>query len=203
MKKFNVLLAAIFILAMGFGFGVSTVEAKGKKENVDKSQAVIASMPENNKPSWLYDLPEGDDVWGIGYANLRNSSLAMRTATSRAQRNLAEQIGSFVQDILTDWALESGLQDNPRSLMCIEMTGRSIVEMNLSNARINARWQAPDGTWWIRVMITSDDAMGRVPSIITNEFADYADFRADQAIQRLDFERSRSQSNPILFLTDE
>ncbi|MCL2441215.1 MAG: hypothetical protein FWD14_05705 [Treponema sp.] len=33
-------------------------------------------------PSWFNEMPQPDEIWGVGDANLQNSSLARQTATT-------------------------------------------------------------------------------------------------------------------------
>ena len=158
------------------------------------SQAAAAAEP--TAPEWVDELPPEDAFWGIGVAKLQNESLAMETATTRAQRDVARQISTLVQGMLTDYASESGLQDNSRSIQSIENIGRNLVNMNLSGAVPNARKRMPDGTWWVRVSVKKADAQKTVNSVVDHEVADYAEFKADQAIKMLDFELGKAQSKP-------
>jgi hypothetical protein len=190
MKKLNVLIIAAVILVMG----LSTVAAGGKKDN--------AAPVLLNTPAWLSEMPPEDVVWGLGNANLQNTTLAMQTATTRAQTDAARQMGTLVQAMLTDYANESGLASDPRSLIAIENIERNIVNMNLTGATVNRREQMGDGTWWVRVYVGKAAAMRQISSVVNNEVADYAEFRAERALQMLEFELNRAQSRPGVTLGD-
>jgi len=196
MKKLKVLIVVVFVMAMGMGLGISPIMAGGGKEKAPQTQAPQV-------PSWFGQIPPEDAIWGVGQAKLTNMDLAMRTAESRAQRSAAAQIGTLVQELLTDYANESGIIGNTRSLVAIENIGRSLVNMSLSGATINAREIMPDGTVFVRVTVRKATAMRQISSIVNNEVADFAEFRAAQALQKLDFELSRAQTNPSQFLIDE
>jgi (2Fe-2S) ferredoxin len=88
-------------------------------------------------------------------------------------------------------------------LIAIENIGRNVVNMNLTGATVNAREQMPDGTWYVRVTVRKANAMRQVNAIVNNEVADFAEFRAAQAIQRLDFEVNRAQPNPSAFVVND
>jgi len=189
MKKLYLLLGVLFVLTLAAG--CKTVPAEPLAESV------VVQQP--NVPLWLNDLPPADEIYGVGFANLQNESLAMQTATARAQRNAAEQIGSLIQAQLTDFAVEEGIQDDPRSIMLIENIQRNIVNMNLSRSSVNARDKMADGTWWVRVTVSKNEVINQVNSIVNNEAANYAGFRADQALRRLEYEINNAQLNPSQF----
>ena len=120
----------------------------------------------------------------------------MQTATSRARRDVAEQISVQVQGMLTDYARESGLVDDSRSIQSIENIGRDLININLAGAVPNQRDQMPDGTWWIRVSVSKADARREINSVINHEMADFAEFQAERALQMLDSQMDRLQSRP-------
>jgi len=147
-------------------------------------------------PDWVDELAPEDAFWGIGLAKLQNESLAAETATTRAQRDVGRQISTLVQGLLTDYAKESGLANNSRSIQSIENIGRNLVNVNLSGATPNARKRMPDGTWWVRVAVKKADAQKAVNSIVNNEMADFAEFKAAEALKMLDYELGKAQSKP-------
>jgi len=155
-----------------------------------------APVVESTVPSWVAELPPDTEVWGIGFAKLQNETLAMQTATTRAQAEAAQQMGALVQTMLTDYASESGIVDNPRSVMAIENIQRNIVNMNLSGSSINARERMSDGTWWVRIAVKKADALRQISSILDNEVADYAEFRSDQAQRQLEYQLNNAQTKP-------
>ena len=146
-----------------------------------------------NAPEWFAELPPEDAIWGIGIARLENESLAMQTATARARQDAAAQIAARVEALLTDYANEAGLADNPRSVIAIENIQRTLVNMNLSGATPNARTRMDDGAWFVRVAVRKADAQRTINSAVNNEMANYAEFRADRAIQMLNSEISKTQ----------
>ena len=177
MKKIGLLLIAVLIIALTLSCG------SGPKTDP-------------NFPAWFNEMPPEDAIWGIGFAKLQNDNLAMQTATTRAQNDAARQISAMAQSMLTDYASESGLASNPRSVVAIENISRNIVNMNLSGAQVNKRDKMPDGTWFVRIAIRKADATRQANSIINNELADYAEFRADRALQMLDYQINNTPSRP-------
>jgi len=152
-----------------------------------------ASSSSSNLPDWFDELPPADEIWGIGIANMSNPSLAVETATTRAQRDAARQLNTIVQGMLTDYANTSGLAENPRSMVSIENIGRNMINMSLTGSAINKRSQVPDGTWFVRVAVKKADATRQAASLIDNEFADFAEYRREQALGALDSAISSTQ----------
>jgi hypothetical protein len=188
MKRFSVLFVAIIGMALAMGCGSSP-----------------ASPPQQaapTAPDWLEEIAPEDAFWGIGQAKLQNESLAMETAESRARRAVAAQIGIMVQGMLTDYAKESGLAENSRSIQSIERIGRDLVNMNISGATPNARKRMPDGTWWVRVSVRKADAQKSIGAVVDNEMADFAEFKADQALKALDAQLGKNQPRPMIRAED-
>jgi len=181
MKKISVLLAALFIVAL-VGCGSSPA-----------SQTASASTV----PDWMEEIAPEDVYWGVGFAKLQNESLAMETATTRAQRNIATQISALVQAGLSDFSKESGLQNNSRSIQSIENISMNLVNMNLAGATVNKRTKMPDGTWYVRVSMKKADALQRTASVIDHEMAGFAEYQAEQARNWLSSEMAKTQSRPV------
>jgi hypothetical protein len=157
---------------------------------------VSAPAGRSTLPVWFSEMPREDAIWGIGIARLEDDSLAFETATTRAQRDAARQISALVRGELIDYAAQSGLASNPRSMMAIENIGTNLVNMNLSSATVNARERMPDGTWYVRVSVRKADVNRQVNSVVNNEMANFAEFRADQALRRLEHSINNSSMRP-------
>jgi hypothetical protein len=188
MKKISVLFVVIVVMALAMGCGSSPASQSG------------AAAP--TAPDWLEEIAPEDAFWGIGQAKLQNESLAMETAESRARRAVAMQISVMVQGMLTDYAKESGLAESSRSIQSIERIGRELVNMNISGATPNARKRMPDGTWWVRVSVRKADAQKSIGSIVDHEMADFAEFKADQALKMLDAQLGKNQPKPMIRAED-
>ncbi|MCL2441088.1 MAG: hypothetical protein FWD14_05060 [Treponema sp.] len=181
MKKILVLFVVLFVMAFIIGCASAPAAPAAPSANLQIM------------PSWFNQVAPPDEIWGVGFINLQNASLAMQTATASAQTDAARQLGSLVKAQLVNYANESGLQSNPRSMIAIENIENNIVNMNLSGAVVNAREQTSDGTWWVRVAVKKAEVSRQVNSIVNNEMADFAEFRADQALRRLEAELNRSR----------
>jgi hypothetical protein len=157
------------------------------------------STPKPNNqttPDWLDEQPPSNVIYGIGFVKLQNSSLAMETATARAQRNVASQLSTLVHTSLVDYAKEAGFYGNSSSMESIERIGRNITNRELSNATVNKRTQLPDGTWWVRVAYSKTDAQRLAREEVTREMANLIDFNRDKALERLDNDINRYKAIP-------
>jgi hypothetical protein len=137
-------------------------------------------------PPWLNDLPGDDALWGIGTAKQTSLQASMTTAENRARTSLARQLNVKVQNMFTDYNLDAGNVRNQANTSLQEDVTRQITNMDVSGARSIQRWQGKDGTWWFLVEMKKADAKKQVASILGNEEAAFAQFKAQQALQMLD-----------------
>jgi len=145
------------------------------------------------KPEWLNDFPPEDVLWGIGIAKQSSPSMSMTTAEARARVAVARQLNTKVQAMFTDYNLDAGRTGNQANASMQEDVSRQITNMDVSGARPVKRWQAPDGTWWYLVELKKSDARQKVASILGNEEAAFAQFKAQQALQMLDAQLAKNE----------
>jgi hypothetical protein len=146
-----------------------------------------------NTPGWLNDFPPDDVIWGIGTAKQSSTSMAMTTAEARARTAIARQLSTKVQAMFTDYNLDAGNVGNQASTSLQEDVSRQITNMDVSGARPIQRWQAPDGTWWFLVEMKKADAKNQMASILRNEEAAFAQFKAQQALQMMDAQLDKNE----------
>ncbi|MDR0289743.1 MAG: LPP20 family lipoprotein [Treponema sp.] len=144
-------------------------------------------------PDWLNDFPPEDVLWGIGIAKQSSSSMSMTTAEARGRTAIARQLSSKVQAMFTDYNLDAGNVNNQANASMQEDVSRQITNMDVSGARPIKRWQAPDGTWWFLVEFKKSDARSTVASIMGNQEAAFAQFKAQQALQMLDAQLAKNE----------
>jgi len=186
MKKLCLLIIAMTVMALVMGCGsapaASTPQASAPA-SVSASSSAAASQ--TGLPVWFSESPPEDAIYGIGIAKLTNASLALETATTRAQRDAARQVSAVVQGMLVDYANESGLAQNPRSMISIENIGRNLTNMNLSGAPVDKRDQGADGTWYVRIVLKKADISRQAAAVVDTEMADYAEYRRERATELL------------------
>jgi hypothetical protein len=137
-------------------------------------------------PEWLNELPPDDVFWGFDSARQSSPSMSMQTAEVRARAAVARQLQTTVDQMFTDYNEDAGREGAQANLSLQQRISRSVSSAKLTGARPIKRWQAPDGTWWILVEYKKSDARSDVASMLRNEEADYAEFKAERALELLD-----------------
>jgi hypothetical protein len=155
--------------------------------------APAAKTGPTTTPEWLNDFPPEDVLWGIGVAKQSSPSLSMTTAEARGRVAIARQLSTKVQAMFTDYNLDAGNVNSQANVSLQEDVSRQITNMDVSGARPIKRWEAPDGTWWYLLELSKSAAQNTVASILRNEEATYAQFKAQQALQMLDAQLSKSE----------
>jgi len=174
----------LILLVLAFGFTLAACASK--------PAAAAATVPPNT-PEWINDFPPEDAIWGIGIAKQSSESMSMTTAEARARVAVARQLSTKVQAMFTDYNLDAGNVKNQANTSLQEDVSRQITNIDISGAKPIKRWKANDGTWWYLVELKKSDAKNQVSSILRNEEAAYAQFKAQQALQMLDAQLSKNE----------
>jgi len=137
-------------------------------------------------PPWLNDMPPEDVIWGIGIARQASAQMSMTTAEARGRVAVARLLDTKIQAMFIDYTQNAGPEGGQASTSLQQNVSRDVTNVNLSGARPVQRWQAPDGTWWYLVEYKKSDAKNAVASILNNQEAAFAEFKAQQALDMLD-----------------
>lgn len=161
------------------------------------AQPASAAQKVSTVPDWYEnEVPPEDVFWGIGFAKLADDTTSVDRAGYRARRDVAAQLSAMVQAMLTDYTRTAGTLENSTSLQFIESVGRELINAQLNGAVINKRAHMEDGSWWIRVQFRKADAKKAITDIIDNEAAQFAEFKAQEALKMLDAQLANTQSKP-------
>jgi hypothetical protein len=152
-----------------------------------------ATSQTTTTPEWLNDFPPEDVLWGIGVAKQSSVSMSRTTAEARARVAIARQLNTKVQAMFTDYNLDAGNVASQANVSLQEDVSRQITNMDVSGARPIKSWSAPDGTWWFLVEMKKADAKNGVASILGNQEAAFAEFKAQQALQMLDAQLAKNE----------
>jgi hypothetical protein len=166
------------------------------------STAAPAAQNDPNMPEWLNEFPPEDALWGIGSAKQSTDNLAMTMAENRARVSVAQQLSSLVQNMITDYSRDAGTAGSQASISLQESVSRSLAEAKLTGAKAIKRWKGPDGTWWYLVEYKKADALKQTADLFATEEEQYAEFKADQALEMLDTQLARSKEKPTVVSTD-
>jgi hypothetical protein len=159
-----------------------------------------ASKPRSggsNLPDWVINPPEQTGMlYGIGSAKLSSEQQSITMADSRARQSVAFQLRTNVQAMITDYARESGTQNNSAALQFAEVVGRQLVNLELSGAKPVKREKMKDGTFWVLISYDKTAAAQTAAGIIENEASRYAEFKAMEALRLMDQQLSRTDTKP-------
>jgi len=146
-------------------------------------------------PDWFLNPPQADDaIYGIGTAKMSDLARSRNVATSRARNDIAFQMNAQIQAAITDYAQESGVDDNNQVINFVETISRQTTETTLQGTRQEEAYVAQDGTVFILVSFPKNNFLqASQEAFQRNEDAAFAEFKAQQALDRLD---AQMQNNP-------
>lgn len=141
-------------------------------------------------PQFFINPPIAEDVlYGLGMAKLSNDSLSRDTAVARARKDIAFQVSARVQSMLTDYAQDSGVDGNSQTITFVESITKQVTDIELRGAVTEEVYPAVDGTWYAMVSFPKNAMVDEVQQVFQrNEDAAFAEFKAQQAMDRLNME---------------
>ena len=167
------------------------------------SVLLVFSCGSNNSglPDFVMNPPTADDVfYGVGYGNQTNDNLSITVAKTNARADIARQINTVIQASVTDYAQEAGVDDNTQVISFVESVTREITDQKLSGAKQIQMEKDKDGGFWV-LMEYDTAAMKEMvtEAFQRNEDAAFAEFKAAQAIEKLDYqlENNPTVSEPV------
>jgi len=161
-----------------------------------KEEPVQNGPPERKDiPDFFLNPPTPEDQFvGLGMAKLKDDSLSRDTALARARADIAKQVSVTVQSMLTDYAQEAGADNDTQTITFIEKITKEVANIQLNGAVTKKQYAAKDGTWYVMVYFPKDALLKDVNEVFTrNEDAAFAEFKAQQALERLN---SELENNP-------
>jgi hypothetical protein len=187
MKK--ALVAGLVLVLALFAAGCGSAPAS--------SQAV--SDP--NMPPWINEQVPEDMLWGIGVSSNTSISLRRTMADADARADIARQLQTMAQGMVTNYQREAGGVDNTAALGFQESITRQLAQATLTGAVKDQEWNAPDNkTLWMRVKMSKADAAksvaAEVNKVVENEASRYAEFKAMDALKMMDAELDKYSSKP-------
>lgn len=161
-----------------------------------------APPPANNSgsdlPDFVLNPPMATDaIYGVGYAKQSTQAMSIKVAETNARADIANQIETTIQAAVTSYAQEAGVDDNTQTIKFAETITRQITDTTLSGATAKKRYITKDGGVWV-LMVYSKNALKQsfeetAKEFERNEDAAFAEFKADQALKKLDYQL---QNNP-------
>jgi len=152
-------------------------------------------------PPWVTEQPPEDMLWGIGVSSNAQQQMRMTMADSGARADLARQLQTMAQGMVTDYAREAGGIDNTAAMQFQETVSRQIAQANLQGAVRDVMWTTPDNkTLWIRLKISKADAAksaaAEAQKAVDSEAARYAEFKAMDALKMMEMQLNKNSTSP-------
>jgi hypothetical protein len=188
MKKILFGLVSIVVMFAGCKSAPKPGPAVPEPERVQKGADAIK---DENVPAWLNEFPPKGYFWGIGTSKSAVTSLAMETAELLARQELARQLDSLAQGAIEQHAQDSGTLNERAVTEFKQSVSRNITNLRLSGVVPINRWLAPNGSWWYRVQIQTNQALKLAgeaieDSMVANESALWAEFKKEQAVKQME-----------------
>jgi len=141
-------------------------------------------------PDFFLNPPAPEDQFvGLGMAKLQDENLSRTAALARARADIATQVSVSVETMLTDYAQESGADNNVQTLSFVERISKEVASIELRESVTKSNYPAKDGTWFVMVYYPKAALLEQVGDIFArNEDAAFAEFKAQQALERLNAE---------------
>jgi hypothetical protein len=154
-----------------------------------------------NMPPWINEQAPEDILWGIGVSSNASQSLRLTMADADARADIARQLQTSVQGMVTNYQREAGGINNTAALGFQESISRQLAQATLQGAVRDVNWTTSDNkTLWVRVKMSKADAArsvaGEVDKLVESEASRYAEFKAMDALKMMDTELGRYSSKP-------
>lgn len=165
--------------------------AGGKKESKDL-------------PEFVLNPPVSEDaIYGVGYAKTAQLAQSLNIAKTRARADIARQIETQIQSVMTDYFQEAGIAQNSQTIQFVESITREITETRLYNSSVRQQYPTKDGGVWVLVSYAKKDAVKAFEEaanqFVRSEDAAFAEFKAREASAMLDkiISEKPTKSEPV------
>lgn len=148
-------------------------------------------------PDWYFNPPQQEDlIFGTGSARMSDLNMSINMAESRARQSLAFALNANVQAMITDYTSNAGTVENRSNLTFAETIGRQVSNARLAGTTVARRARGKDGTIYVLVSLNKADAARMAADIIDSEAAGYAEFKAMEALNRMEAQLENSAVKP-------
>jgi leucyl aminopeptidase (aminopeptidase T) len=154
-----------------------------------------------NMPPWINEQAPEDVLWGVGVSSNTAMSLRLTMADADARADIARQLQTLAQGMVTNYQREAGGINNTAALGFQESITRQLAQATLTGAVREQSWTTPDNkTLWVRVKMAKADAAksvaAEVDKLVESEASRYAEFKAMDALKMMDAELDKYSSKP-------
>ena len=191
MKKITIALLVIMVAL--FAMSCASAPAPAAVEQ-DKS----------GLPDFVLNPPMATDaIYGVGFAKQSTMALSIKVAETNARADIASQIETTIQEAITAYAQEAGVDENTQLISFVETITRQITDTTLSGATPKSRVPMDDGGVWVLMVYGKDALIDSFEDVAEgferNEDAAFAEFKAAQALEKLDYQLANNPtvSQPV------
>ena len=144
-------------------------------------------------PDFVLNPPMATDaIYGVGFAKQSSMALSIKVAETNARADIASQIETTIQEAITAYAQEAGVDENTQLISFVETITRQITDTTLSGATPKSRVPMDDGGVWVLMVYSKNALIDSFEEVAAgferNEDAAFAEFKAAQAIEKLDYQ---------------
>jgi hypothetical protein len=159
------------------------------------------AVSDSSMPPWINDQVPEDVLWGVGVSSASNQGLRLDSATAGARADIARQLKTLAQSMITTYQREAGNLNATAELGFEESINRQVAQANLQGASRELAWTTPDGkTLWVRVKMSKADVFNSITAdvnkAVENEASRYAEFKAKEALDLMNAELDKYNSKP-------
>ena len=152
-------------------------------------------------PPWVNEQPPEDMLWGIGVSSNAQPQMRLTMADSGGRADLARQLQTLAQGMVTDYSREAGGLSNAAVMQFQESVSRQIAQATLQGAVRDVMWTTPDNkTLWVRLKMSKADAArsaaNETQKAVDSEAARYAEFKAMDALKMMEMQLNRNSTSP-------
>lgn len=196
MKKNNILRVTISIVVISMVMFTSVLLFSCKSKDADKMMDGRPEIEDKREkvgkhkdvPSFFLNPPISKDVfYGVGTAKMKKLNAAKKAATARARDDIAFQISAQIQSSISDYYQESGAEEDSQAISFYESVSRQITDTVLQGTTPEKFESGKDGTIYALVSYPKENLLKEAEkAFVRNEDAAFAEFKAQEALKRLD-----------------
>ncbi|TFG64528.1 MAG: hypothetical protein E4H36_02730 [Spirochaetales bacterium] len=190
MKRVS-LIFLVMLAVVAFGFVSCVSQPAG---STSEGSSTAASAPPSDMPDFYLNPPLADDaIYGVGSAKMAKLDTSRKMAVARAREDIAFQMNASIKAAITDYAQEAGVDGNNQVISFVETISKQVTQTTLNGAKTEQVAAGKDGTVYALVSYPLNAFKDEVKKeFVRNEDAAFAEFKADQAMQKLDAELSNN-----------
>ena len=150
------------------------------------------SRESRDVPEWSVNRPVTEGIiFGVGQAKKQNPSLAKKVAAQRARDEIAATVRVKVESLVKDFMQESGVGESAKALEFTQSVSKGVTDATLTGAMIKEAFLARDGTYFVLMEYSLDNARRAAIESARREEAAWNEFKAVQGFEALEAELTK------------